>query len=229
MQEYHEAKAAYEQALLNLAFTQVKSPSNGRVGRHLVDVGNLITGGDVNAMHLTTVVVDDPLHFYFEASEAELLNHIKINRNKTIAQVRRPVYIKLLNSNDYNFTGHIDFIDNELDRNTGSLQIRAVVANPQRQLYPGLFGRLRVAVSDKQDVLLVPDQIIGTNQTKKFVYVLGEDNKAELRIVTIGALHQQKYRISTAGLSADDKVIVEGIARVHPGVPVKVLPEPGAQ
>jgi membrane fusion protein, multidrug efflux system len=226
-QEFQDAKAAYEQAQLNLEFTEVKSPTDGRVGRHLVDIGNLVTGGDVNAMHLTTVVVDDPIHFYFEASEAELLNYMKLNRGKAASDSRRPVYIKILDDEKFNIQGYIDFVDNELDRNTGSLQMRAIVANPKRQLYPGLFGRLRVAVSDKQNVLLVPDDIIGTNQTKKFVYVLSKDNKAELRIVNIGALHEQKYRVINEGLTENDKVITEGIARLRPGVPVKVLPDKG--
>lgn len=228
-QQLRDAKASLDQARLNLEFTQVKSPIKGRVSRHLVDRGNLISGGDVGATLLTTIVSEDPVHFYFDASEQEFLKYARLDREGSRESSRtnpRPVLVKLQDEKEFVHKGKMDFVDNELDRSTGSIQGRAIFDNKDGALLPGLFGRLRLAGSGEYEALLIPDEAISTNQTQKIVYTVNAEQMIEPRPVTLGPLHEGKWRIVRSGLTTEDKVVWAGIAKVRPGM--KVTPTPPA-
>jgi RND family efflux transporter MFP subunit len=220
------AKSAVDAAKLNLEFTEVKAPITGRVSRHLVSTGNLINGGDANSTLLTTILKLDPLYFYFEASEMELLNYIRLNMSGERPASREnpnPIFVKLLDEDDYVHEGQMDYVDNEVDMETGTIQGRAIFENADTIIEPGMFGRARLLGSSEYEALMVPDSCIGTNQTEKFVFILGEENKAEVRNVTLGRLQNGKMRIITDGLSPNDKVIVKGIRKVRPGATVSPI------
>jgi RND family efflux transporter MFP subunit len=229
-QQYRSAKAALDAAKLNMEFTAVRAPIAGRVSRHLVDVGNVVSGGDVNATVLTTVVSVDPIDFYFEASELELLKYTRLEKSGARESARtkqHPVFIKLTDEQDFIHKGKIDFVDNELDRSTGTLQARATVPNADGALTPGVFGRLRMTGSGEYEAMLVPDDVIGTNQTQKFVYVVNEKNILEPHPVTLGPLHDGGLRIIRDGLKPDDKVVMAGVTMLRPGMPVTPMPMDG--
>lgn len=226
-QQLRDAKASLDHAQLEMEFTEIKSPIDGRVGRHLVDVGNLVSGGDTGAMMLTTVVTEKPVHFYFEASEQDILKYTKLDREGKRESSRtkpRPVYVKLQDEKDYSNEGVMDFVDNELDRQTGTLQARAIFENPYGSLIPGLFGRLRIAGSEEYEAMLVPDTVIGTNQSQKFVYVLNSENTVEQRTVELGPLYDGGLRIIRSGVKDGDRIVMEGIMKIRPGM--KVDPKP---
>ena len=230
-QQFRSAKAALDAAKLNMEFTAVRSPISGMVSRHLVDVGNVVSGGDVNATVLTTVVSVDPIDFYFEASEDELLKYTRLDKSGARESSRtkhRPVSIKLADEKDFVHTGTIDFVDNEVDRSTGTLQARARVTNTDGTLTPGIFGRIRMAGSGEYEATLVPEDVIGTNQTQKFVYVVNEKNILEPRPVVLGPLYEGNLRIIRDGLTPKDKVVMAGITMLHPGMPVTPMPMDGA-
>jgi RND family efflux transporter MFP subunit len=229
--ELREAKANLEEARLNLQFTEVKSPIEGRVSRHQVDVGNLVSGSESNATLLTTVVDDDPVQFYFEASEQELLKYVRLEqegKRESSRTAERDMFVKLQDEKEFKHQGKINFVDNEVDRTTGTIQAYAVIDNPYGVLVPGLFGRARMAGSGEYQATLVPDNVIGTNQTVKFVYVVNNENMVEQRPVEVGPLHEDGLRIIRSGLNKDDRVVMAGIMMIRPGM--KVTPqEQGAQ
>lgn len=225
-----EATAARDEALLNMEFTEVKSPIDGRVSRHRIDIGNLVTGGDMGAQLLTTVVTEDPIHFYVEASEKEILKYEQLAREgkrESSRNIRRKVAVKLINEDQFLHEGYIDFVDNEVDLNTGTIQGRAVLANPEGVLIPGIFGRMRIAGSGEYEAMLVPDRLIGTNQNRKFVYVVDDNNQVAMKPVETGPLHNEEYRVIRSGLSENDRIIQSGIARLRPGMAVN--PQPAGQ
>lgn len=226
-QGLREAKADLEEAQLNLEFTEIKSPIDGRVSRHFVDKGNLISGGDIAATLLTTVVTDDPIHFYFDASEQDLLKYTRLDlEGKRISSrdKSRPVYVKLQDEVEFSHKGKMDFVDNEIDDSSGSIQGRALLPNPDGVLLPGLFGRLRLAGSGEYEAMLVPDEAIGSNQSQKIVFIVNKENVIEPKPVQLGPLHNGKWRIVRDGLSWDDRIVWAGVARVRPGM--KVDPKP---
>jgi RND family efflux transporter MFP subunit len=226
-QEYQIAKAKLDQTRLNLEFTQVKSPIDGRIGRHLVSEGNLISGDTdtsaTNATLLTTVVATDPIHFYFEASEHDLLKYIRFGQTSgkdTLHNKTNPILIKLQDEEEFTHRGTVDFIDNEVDFDTGTIQGRAVLPNPNDVIQPGLFGRAKLSASGAYPAILIPDAVIGTEQSRKFVYIVNDNNEIEKRIVTLGPLHDKNFRVIRSGLSVDDKVVTKGIQRVRAGMSV---------
>ncbi len=226
-QEMNAAKSALDRARLNLEFTQVISPIDGRVSRHLVDVGNLVSGEDNGATLLTTVVATDPIDFYFEASEQEMLKYIRLDRagsRESSRTARRKMLVKLQDEKEFVHEGVIDFVDNEVDPDTGTLQGRATFDNEDGLLLPGVFGRGRMAGSGRYEATLVPDEVVGTNQTQKIVYVVNKDNMIEPRNVVLGPLHDGALRIIREGLSRDDRVVMAGIMMVRPGMKVTPVP-----
>ncbi len=226
-QEFRRAKASLDEAKLNLEFSEVKSPVSGRVSRNRVDSGNLITGGDLNATLLTTVVAEDPIHFYFEASEQELLKYIRLDQEGKRQNSRKDskeVWVKLQDEKEFTHKGRMDFVDNEVDRATGSIQGRAVFDNPNDILLPGLFGRLRIAGSGEYEALLIPEEAIATNQNQKIVFTLDKDNTVTPRPVVLGPLYDGTWRIVRSGLSEQDQIVWNGLARIRPGI--KVTPQP---
>jgi multidrug efflux system membrane fusion protein len=211
------AEAAVAAARLDLQFTEVRSPINGRAGRVLVTAGNL---AQADATLLTTVVSQDPVYVDFEADERAWLRYGQQAGDGERAVVQNPVQVGLTSEDGYPHAGTVASVDNQVDPGTGTIRARARVANPQRVLMPGLFARVRLAGSGTAQALLVDDKAVLTDQDRKYVYVLGEGNTAQRRDVTLGAL-ANGLRVVDTGLKPGDKVIVNGLQKVFmPGMPV---------
>ncbi len=222
------ARANLRQAELNLEFTEVKAPVSGRAGRDLVTEGNLVTGGDVSSTLLTTIVSLNPIHFYFTVSEADFLKYIRLIQEGDRPSSRdggNPAWVKLGDEDAFERVGVIDFVDNQLSRTTGTIEGRAIFPNEDLFLAPGLFGRIRIIASTPYEAILIPDEAIGRDQSQKFVFVVGAENKAERRVIETGPLHQG-LRVVRSGLTAEDRIVVSGIQRVRPGSPVTPQDDP---
>lgn len=211
-------EAQVRSAQLDLDFTLVKSPVTGQIGDRRVSVGNYVTGGTAGAATLLAVIVStDPIRFEFTIDEASLL---RIERRKGGAGIKGdPVSLRLIDDKDFVHTGEMDFLNNVIDRETGTIRGRAVFQNKNGLFRPGMFGRIRVQSSEPYPALVVPDVAIGTEQVKKFVYVVGPDNKVAQKFVTLGPLVGDQ-RVIRDGITAEDKVVVNGLMRVRPGVEV---------
>ena len=217
------ARAAIETARLNLSYTRIKAPISGRIGRQLVDVGNLVGAGERTL--LTTIVRDDPIYAYFNVSERELLYYQKYNSphaSPTNGDGETPVYLGLSNQQGYPYRGKIDFVDNRLDANTGTIQVRGVFANPEHRLWPGLFARIQVPVNIRKQALLVPEAALGSGQRGEYLLVVNAKNVVEYRPVNTGPLVKDK-RVIESGISIDDRVIVSGLQKARPGMTVKAV------
>ncbi len=220
-------EAAVRQAELDLQFTELKAPIPGRIGDRRVSVGNLVTGGTAGSTTLlATIASIDPIRFEFTMDEASYLRYVRAataagahsaNRGMTL-----PARLKLIDEADFKHEGRIDFVDNAIDRSSGTIRGRAEFENADGRLTPGMIGRSQVTVAPPAEALLVPDTAIGTEQVRKFVYVVGNDNVATPKYVTLGQA-VDGMRVVTSGLRADDVVIVNGLMRVRPGA--KVTPE----
>ena len=218
--EYQLAWADLENAKLEMEFTEVKSPINGIVSRDYVTEGNLVTGGASGATLLTTVVSANPIHFYFDAGERDLLKYIRLHQSDKRGNSRNtpnPVQIRLQDEQEFSHFGVMDFVDNQLDPSTGTIQGRAILDNPGGFILPGIFGRIRLLSQENVSVMLVPDIIVGTDQSRKFIYVVTSENTIERKFVTLGELHTQDLRIITEGLHPDDSILVNGMMRARPG------------
>lgn len=225
--DVQRAKAAVEAARLNLEFTNVRSPISGRISRPFVTQGNLVQGSSGEATILTKVVSIDPIHAYFEASERAYLKYVRLSRSgerPSSRDVRNPVYLRLSDEDNFDHRGYIDFVDNLLDENTGTMTGRAILANPDRVLTPGLFARVRLPGSGAYDAVLIPDAAIGSDQTVKYVYVVAEDNSVSYRRIKTGPI-VHGLRVVREGLKADERIVISGIQRVQPDATVS--PEPG--
>jgi multidrug efflux system membrane fusion protein len=211
------AEAAVAAARLDLQFTEVRSPIAGRAGRVLVTAGNL---AQADATLLTTVVSQDPVYVDFEADERAWLRYGQQADAGERAVVRNPVQVGLASEDGYPHAGAVDSVDNQVDPGTGTIRARAIVANPDRVLMPGLFARVRLAGSGTAQALLVDDKAVITDQDRKYVYVLGDGNTAQRRDVTLGSL-ANGLRVVETGLKPGDRVIVNGLQKVFmPGMPV---------
>ncbi|MEP9354756.1 efflux RND transporter periplasmic adaptor subunit [Xanthobacter sp. KR7-65] len=219
-------EAQLRSAQLDLGFTEVKAPITGKIGDRRVSVGNYVTGGTAGSPTLLAVIVStDPIRFEFTMDEAALL---RMTRRKGGADIKGdPVTLKLIDDKDFSHTGKLDFLNNVIDRETGTIRGRAVFDNKDNLFRPGMFARIRIDSSAPYDALVVPDVAIGSEQVKKFVYVVGPDNKVVQKPVTLGPL-QGDMRVIREGLGPDDKVVVNGLMRVRPGVTVNPQPA-GAQ
>lgn len=218
------ALAAIETAKLNLAYTRIHAPVSGRIGRDLVDEGNLV--GASERTLLTTIVKDDPIYAYFNVNERDLLyyqQHPSRQDSPTNGQGNTPVFLGLSNQQGYPFKGHIDFVDNRLDPSTGTIQVRGVFANSEHKLWPGLFARIRVPIGTRDDALLVPDLAVGTDQRGDYLLVVNKENAVEYRPVKTGA-QVRDMRVIETGITADDRIIVEGLQRARPGLTVSPVP-----
>lgn len=218
------AQAAAQSARLNVEFTRVNSPINGRAGRTEVTAGNLVTGGAAGgpATLLTTVVSLDPIYAYFEGDEQIYLKYATLARNgerPSSRDTRNPIYLGLSNEQGYPHQGYVDFVDNQLSSATGTIRARAVFDNKDRFFTPGLFARLKLIGSGKFKAILINDRAVGTDQNQKFVLVLGAENKVEYRPVKIGRLIEN-LRVVTEGLKPGERIVVNGLQRVRPGMPV---------
>jgi RND family efflux transporter MFP subunit len=233
-EEYDSKRAANEVAqatvrarALDLEFTRVTAPVSGVVSDRRVDPGNVISGGGSTADILTTIVSTTPIHFVFDASEAQLLKSLREKGKGGKVQVR------LQDEAEYRWTGTIDFTDNSLDNASGAVRMRAVVANPNGFLKPGMFGKAKVEGGQAYDALLVPEDAIVADGARKAVNVVAPDGSVTLKPVTLGPL-SQGLRVIRTGVRPDDKVIVNGTARMMPGQKVqaklvKIAPKAAAE
>ncbi|HAT8293199.1 TPA: efflux RND transporter periplasmic adaptor subunit [Legionella pneumophila] len=214
-QDVQVAETRVQEAKLNLEFTEVKAPISGKISRDFVSVGNLIR---MNDTVLTKVVSVDPIYFYFETSQNDLLKYIRLDRaGKRLTSEKKPtpVLIKLPDEKDYLHQGEVDFLDNVIDSGTGTILARALVPNPDNVIYPGLFARVKLVGSGEYEAILLPDKAINTDQARKFVYVVDNENKVNRVYVELGPLRESGFYIIRSGLKGDEKVIIHGIQRIH--------------
>src|SRR5215510_2432944 len=217
------ARATVNAAQLNIEFTQVRAPINGRISRNLVSVGNLINGGTTGqSTLLTTIVSLDPIYCYFEADERSYLKDLRLLRNgdrATGREGRPPVYVALTDEEGFPHKGYVDFVDNRLDPQTGTITGRAVLPNPDLFLAPGLFARVRIPASSKYKALMLPPEAVGSDLSQQFVFVVDNQNLVQYRKVTLGPIIDG-LRVIRDGLQRDDWVIVKGIQRAKTGAKV---------
>jgi RND family efflux transporter MFP subunit len=216
-----------QQAELDLQFTELRAPIDGRIGDRRVSRGNLIVGGTVpSPTLLATIVSTDPIHFEFTFDEASFLRYERLSKNGSDVASRSAgvkVTLKLIDENDFVHSGHMDFVNNVIDSATGTIRARAVFDNPNGVFTPGMFGRVRVPASPPYEALLVPDAAIGSEQARKYLLVVGPDDKVQQKYVTLGQLTADGLRVIKTGLAPDDRVVVEGLMHAHAGV--KVTPQ----
>ena len=230
-----EAEAVVEAAALDVEFTNVTAPVSGRVGRKLVTEGNLINGGvGTQGTLLTTIVSLDPIYAYFEADEGAFLKYSRLaqtGERPSSREYKNPVHMGLADEKGFPHEGRMDFVDNQLDRGTGTIVARAVMPNTDLMLAPGLFARIQLPGSGRYRAILVSDEAVSSDQSQKFVYVVDGDGTARYRTIKIGPL-VDGLRVVREGLTPEDWVVVAGIQRVKPGAKVDAqratLPEPAA-
>jgi RND family efflux transporter MFP subunit len=215
------AQAAVLTARLNLDYTKIRSPINGRTSRAEVTAGNLVTGGGagVPSTLLTTVVSLDPIYAYFEGDEQIYLKYVELSQRGERPSSRdsqNPIYLGLANEDGHPHKGYVDFVDNALNPQTGTIRARAVFDNKDRKFTPGLFARLKLVGSGTFTAQLINDKAVGTDQSKKFVLVVGKDNKALYREVKLGPMIDG-LRVVKQGVKQGELIVVNGLQRVRPG------------
>jgi len=222
------AEGALKAAELNVEFTHVPAPISGRVSRHLVSVGNLVSGSDTGTSTLLTTIVSlDPIYIYFDVDEATYLKNNKLwfeGKRPSSRDTPNPVQVALTGEIKPSHEGRMDFIDNRLDVSTATLRSRAVIPNHDLSILPGQFGRVRLIGSSPYEALLIPDTAVATDQSRKIVFVIKDDDTVEARPVVLGPL-DEGLRVVREGLQAEDKVIIDGIQRARVGA--KVNPRAG--
>jgi RND family efflux transporter MFP subunit len=209
------ADAAVRARQLDVEFTRVVAPVSGIISDRRVDPGNVISGGSSAADVLTTIVSTNPIHFTFEASEAQLLKY----QRESLGKGGR-VEIRLQDEDDYRWRGVIDFSDNAVDDGSGAVRMRAVVQNPNGFLKPGMFGRARVEGSNAYDALLIPETAVVADGVRKVAYVVGADGTVAVKPLTVGPV-VNGLRVVQSGLAPSDRVVVNGLMRVKPGAKVQ--------
>jgi RND family efflux transporter MFP subunit len=237
-EEYDNAKAAYQEAAaslnaaeaaletsrLNLEWTEVRAPISGRISRIDVTVGNLVNGGSGQGTTiLTTIVSIDPLYTYINVPQDIALRYQQLaleNTERNVAGAKVPCFLKLEDETQYDHQGVIDFIDNQVDINTGTVQMRCVVPNPTALLIPGLFAVTRIPASGRYRALLVPDSALNADQNERYLLIVGPNDIVERRPVTRGALFGN-LRAIDQGLKPGEKVIVSGLQMAFPGSRVR--------
>jgi RND family efflux transporter MFP subunit len=218
------AEAALEISRLNLEWTEVRAPITGRVSRMNVTVGNLVTGGTGQATPttLTTIVSIDPLYCYINVPQSVALRYQQLalqEKQSSVAGARVACYMQLENETNFPREGVIDFIDNQVDVSTGTVQIRCVFANPTSILTPGLFALTRIPASNRYQALLIPDAAVNSDQNERYLLVVGANDVVQQRPVKLGALFGN-LRSITDGLKPDERVIVNGMLSAMPGAKV---------
>ncbi len=214
------ARAQAATARLNLAFTTARAPFSGRVSDRRVNIGDAVTDGTTV---LTRVVSIDPIWFTFEGAESFYLKNLRQDQRgerRSSRYTANPVEIQLADETGYRWRGRMAFLDNNIDPDSGTIRAKAVVANPSRFLTPGMYGRARLLGSGTYRAMLVPDEAIVADQSRKIAYVLTRDGKAAQRPVETGPL-VEGLRVVRAGLAPTDLVLIDGLARIQPGAPVK--------
>jgi RND family efflux transporter MFP subunit len=225
-----EAAVTAQEAMVHSAeldldqYSELRSPIDGRIGDRRVAVGNLVSGGTGgNTTLLATVVSVDPIRFEFSFDEASYLRYVRFaTASKEVAALKGnvPVALKLIDEKDFVHTGNIDFVDNVIDRSSGTIRGRAVFANPDGIFTPGMFGRVRVPGSPPYMALLIPDAAIGSEQARKYVLVVDDDGMVHQKYITPGQI-DGGLRVIKDGLAVTDRVIVNGLMHARPGIKVK--------
>jgi len=214
------AAAAADSARLDLEYTEVRSPINGRAGQALITAGNLVSP---NASLLTTVVSLDKVYVYFESDEQSFLRYAGMaqrGERSDSQDAKHPVHVALAGEDSFRHQGHLDFVDNHLDPTTGTIRARAILDNKDRLLTPGLFARVKLLGSGQVNAVLIDEKAVLTDQDRKYVYVLDGQNHAQRRDIKLGR-ESDGLRVVTFGLNAGDRVIVHGVQKIFmPGMPV---------
>jgi RND family efflux transporter MFP subunit len=221
----HSAQASVEMAKLNLEYTQIHAPISGRIGRKLITEGNLVNGNQGQATLLATIVSLDPIYCYFDPDERAVLKYQKMSREggENMEGGKVPCELGLANEPGFPHQGRLEFTDNQVNPTTGTLRMRGLLENPgpKRVLEPGFFARIRIPGSSRYPALLIPDVAVGTDQERKFVYVLTAQDTVDYRPVQLGPLFEGA-RVVRNGLQPDDWVVVNGLTSLQPGA--KVIP-----
>jgi RND family efflux transporter MFP subunit len=217
-------EAMVRQAELDLEYTELRAPITGRIGDRRVTQGNLVMGGTGGTTLLATIVSIDPIRFEFTFDEGALLRYQRLatGRGEVAGLGGTPVRIKLLDETEFSHPGRVDFVDNVIDRASGTIRGRAQFSNADGLFTPGMFARVQVSASAPYQALMLPDAAIATEQARKFVYVIDQDNIARLRYVTLGQAVDD-LRVIKDGLTEGDRVVINGLMRVRQGQ--KVTPE----
>jgi RND family efflux transporter MFP subunit len=215
-----QAEAALQRARLDLEFTTVRAPLTGRIGRHLVSPGNLVSGGEAStATLLATIVTMDPIDFSFDIDQAAALRYTRLAQRGDRPSSRdfeNPVQLALSDEAGFPHQGRVVFVDNEADAGTGTIRLRARFDNPHDIFAPGIFARVRLIASTPYQALLVPDTAVANDQSRRVLYVLGAGDTLEARQVQLGPLHDG-LRVIRDGLRGDEEVVVTGMMRVRAG------------
>lgn len=214
-------KAALERAELDLSYTRVTAPINGRVSYALVTVGNYVTAGQTR---LTSLVSTEKMYAYFDVDEQTYLKYARLAQDGKRVDTREaqanPVYLALADDREFSHIGHIDFVDNRIDAQTGTIRLRASFANTDNQLMPGLYAKLRLAGSASYEGVLIDEKAIGTDLNNKFVLLVNAANQLEYRAVELGE-KLDGLRIVNKGLTATDRIVVNGLQRVRPSMQIE--------
>jgi RND family efflux transporter MFP subunit len=216
------AEADANRTAVDLKYTVIRAPISGRIDRAFVTVGNLLTGGAASGTLLTKIVQEQPMYVYFDVDERSLLKYMRqraATRETAPGSLRElgiPCYLQLADETGFPHAGTLDFVETEVNRTTGTARIRGVFPNEDRSLASGLFVRVQIPVSEPYQALLIPEAALATDQSIKFVYVVGADGTATRRTVELGG-QRDEMRIITSGLQAGEQVIVKGLQRVKPG------------
>ena len=219
------AEANVNTAKLNLEYTKIRAPIDGRIGRELITEGNLVSGGGGDATRLTFIVSTDPVYVYVDADEHLALKYRRQAHqegNKVKGTDQTPAELAVSDEANFPHPGHLDYISPRADTATGSVSIRGVFSNSDDVLSPGYFARMRVRASAPYQAILVPDKAIATDQAQHFLWVVNQEQKVEYRTVVLGA-HIGQSRVITAGLNPNEWIVIEGLPRMMPGI--KVNPE----
>jgi RND family efflux transporter MFP subunit len=218
-------EAAVRQAELDMEFTELRAPMNGRIGDRRVSPGNLVTGGTGgNTTLLATIVSIDPIYFEFTFDEASYLRYERLSTAGQDVASRNAgvqVALKLIDESDFDHEGRMDFVDNVIDRSTGTIRGRAVIANSKEIFTPGMFARVRVPGTAPYEALLVPDAAIGTEQARRFVMVVDDQDTARPKYVTLGQVTKDGLRAIKDGIGPDGRIVVSGLMQARPGQKVK--------
>jgi RND family efflux transporter MFP subunit len=214
------SKAEFERARLNLGYTEIKAPIAGKAGRKLVTEGNLISAGSAGTL-LTTIVQFDPVHFYFDVDEQSFLTYQRSRTGEALSQHYQEVFIALSDETTFTHQAKLDFVANQVDPATGTIRVRAVMANADQFVTPGLFGRVKLQTRPPYEALVIPDEAITLDQTRRLVMTVKEDGVVEPKEVKIGP-RIGTLRVITSGITEADSIIVNGLMRARPGG--KVVP-----
>lgn len=215
VQELKVSEAAFNEAKLNLEFTQVKAPIDGKISDKFVDIGNLVSANDTL---LTRIVSVDPIHFEFEGSQGDFLKYVRLDRagkRPSSDTSPNPIFIQLLDEETYTHMGRMDFVDNVIDGGTGTIRGRALVQNPDAIIYPGMFGRARLLGSSEYEAILLPERAINTDQNRKFVFAIDVENRAQRIYITPGPILDNGFVIIRKGLEGDERIVIDGVQRIR--------------